>query len=138
MRFGNNGCSRYVRRGGRRVIGYVIVVVSHTIVSVVLFGFLIIDDGIVGDVGYSFIVFVDDGVLGVNVGQVGTIVGVDIAVPGVVVDGYASVVCNGSFQGLNTNRNGINLILVHRRSKGYSFRIKFISKETLTTRFKRY
>jgi len=68
LRFGNNGLGRYVRRGGRRgvgcrcgcrrrrVIGYVIVIVGGLVVGVVFFGLLIVDDGIVGDVGYGFVI----------------------------------------------------------------------------------
>ena len=57
-----------------------------------MFGFVVVDDGVIADVGNGFVVFVDGSVLGVNVGQVGAVVLVDVAVPGVVVDGDFVVV----------------------------------------------
>lgn len=56
-----------------------------------MLGFVVVDDGVIADVGNGFVVLVDGGVLGVDVGQVGTVVLVDVAVPRVVVDG--DVVC---------------------------------------------
>ena len=56
-----------------------------------MLGFVVVDDGIVADIGDGFVVLVDGGVLRIDVGQVGAVVLVDVAVPGVVVDG--DVVC---------------------------------------------
>ena len=82
---------------GRRcrlcVIGYVIVVLRGLVVGVVLFGLIIVDDGRIGNVCNGFVFLVDGCVLGVDVGEVGGVVGVDVAVPSVVVDG--DVVCGG-------------------------------------------
>ena len=58
-----------------------------------MLGFVVVDDGRIGNVGYGFVLLVDGGILGVDVGEVGAIVGVDVAVPCVVVDG--DVVCGG-------------------------------------------
>ena len=82
-------CRRRVRRGRRRgrFVGDIVVIVGYTIVGVVLLGFVVVDDRIVADVGDRFVVFVDCGVLGVDVGQVGAVVLVDVAIPGVVVNG---------------------------------------------------
>ena len=52
-----------------------------------MLGFVIVDDGVVADIGDSFVFLVDGCVLGVNVGEVGAVVGIDVAVPCVVVDG---------------------------------------------------
>ena len=52
-----------------------------------MLGFVVVDDGVIADVGDRFVAFVDGGVLGVDVGQVGAVVLVDVAVPGVVVNG---------------------------------------------------
>ena len=56
-----------------------------------MFGFVVVDDGVVANVGDRFVIFVDGSVLGVDVGQVGAVVLVDVTVPRVVVDG--NVVC---------------------------------------------
>ena len=84
-------CGVRVGRGrrGRRFVGDVVVIVGYGIVGVVLLGFVVVDDGVIADVGDGFVVFVDGGVLGVNVGQVGAVVLVDVAVPDVLVDGDA-------------------------------------------------
>ncbi len=79
--------------GGRCVIGYVIVIFRGLVVGVVLLGFVVVDNGRIGNVGYGFVFLVDGGVLGVDVGKVSGVVGVDVAVPCVVVDG--DVVCGG-------------------------------------------
>ena len=78
-----------VRRGrrGGRFVGDIVVVIGYTIVGVVLFGFVVVDDGVIADVGNGFVVLVNGSVLGVDVGQIGAVVLVDIAVPCVVVDG---------------------------------------------------
>ena len=52
-----------------------------------MFGFVVVDDGVIADVGNGFVVFVDGSVLGVNVGQVGAVVLVDVAVPDILIDG---------------------------------------------------
>ena len=52
-----------------------------------MFGFVVVDDGVIADVGNGFVVLVNGSVLGVDVGQIGAVVLVDIAVPCVVVDG---------------------------------------------------
>lgn len=52
-----------------------------------MFGLVVVDDGRIGNVGNSFVLLVDGGVLGVDIGKVGGVVNVDIAVPCVVVDG---------------------------------------------------
>ena len=52
-----------------------------------MLGFVVVDDGRIGNVGYGFVLLVDGGVLGVDVSKVGAVVSVDIAVPSVVVDG---------------------------------------------------
>ena len=59
-----------------------------------MFCFVVVDDGVIADIGNGFVVFVDSGVLGVDVSEVGTVVGVDVAVPCVVVDGDRIVVYN--------------------------------------------
>ena len=58
-----------------------------------MFGLVVVDDGRIGNVGYSFVFLVNRGVLGVDVSKVGAVVGVDVAVPCVVVDG--DIVCGG-------------------------------------------
>ena len=58
-----------------------------------MFSLAVVDDGRIGNVGYGFVLLVDGGVLRVDVGEVGAVVGVDVAVPCVVVDG--DVVCGG-------------------------------------------
>ena len=80
-----------VRRGRRRgrFVGDIVVIVGYTIVGVVLFGFVVVDDGVIADICNGFVVFVDGSVLGVNVGQVGAVILVDVAVPDVLVDGDA-------------------------------------------------
>ena len=78
------------RRG--RFVGDIVVIVGYGIVGVVLFGFVVVDDGVIADVGNGFVVFVDGSVLGVNVGQISAVVLVDVAVPGVVIDGDFVVV----------------------------------------------
>ena len=50
-----------------------------------MLGFVIVDDGVVADIGDSFVFLVDGGVLGVDVGKVGAVIYIDIAVPCVVV-----------------------------------------------------
>ena len=62
--------------------------------GVVLLGFVVVDDGVIADVGNGFVVFVDGSVLGVNVGQVGAVVLVDVAVPDVLVDGDVGLLFN--------------------------------------------
>ena len=57
-----------------------------------MFGFVVVDDGVVADIGNRFVVFVDGRILGVDIGQVGAVVLVDVAVPRVVVDGDFIVV----------------------------------------------
>ena len=52
-----------------------------------MLGFVIVDDGVVADIGDSFVFLVDGGVLRVDVSKVGAVVGVDVTVPCVVVDG---------------------------------------------------
>ena len=59
-----------------------------------MFGFVVVDDGVIADVGNGFVVFVDGCVLGVDVGQVGAVVLVNVAVPGVVVDGDVGLLFN--------------------------------------------
>ena len=54
-----------------------------------MFGFVVVDDGVIADVGNGFVVLVDGCVLGVDVGQIGAAVLVDVAVPDVLVDGDA-------------------------------------------------
>ena len=51
-----------------------------------MFGFVVVDDGIIADIGYGFVFLVDGGVLGVDISKVGAVVGVDVAGPGVVVN----------------------------------------------------
>ena len=60
-----------------------------------MLGFVVVDDGVVADIGNCFVVFVDGRVLGVDVGQVGAVVLVDVAVPGVVVDGDIGLLVDG-------------------------------------------
>ena len=55
------------RRGSLGHVGNIIVVVGYTIVGVVFFGFVVVDDGIFRNVRDRFVVFVDSGVLGVDV-----------------------------------------------------------------------
>ena len=57
-----------------------------------MFGFVVVDDRIVADVGNGFVVLVDGGVLGVDVGQIGAVVLVDVAVPCVVINGDVGLV----------------------------------------------
>ena len=54
-------------------------------------GGAVVDDGVLANIGDSFVVFVDGGVLGVDVRKIGAVVLVDVAVPNVLVDGDASV-----------------------------------------------
>ena len=93
------GCGvRRGRRGGR-FVGDIVVVIGYTIVGVVLLGFVVVDDGVIADVGNGFVVFVNGGVLGVDVGQVGAVVYIDVTVPGIVVDVVLGV-------GFNTRARG--------------------------------
>ena len=96
------------RTGGRCglcVIGYVVVVFRGLVIGVVLFGFVVVDYGRIGNVGNSFVLLVDGGVLGVDVSKVCAVIGVDVAVPCFVVDvdvvygGYAGIT-----EGVNKNR----------------------------------
>ena len=73
-------------------VGYVVVVIRYGIVGIVFFGFVVVDDGRIGNVGYGFVFLVDRGVLGVDVSKVGAVVGVDITVPCVVVDGDVGLI----------------------------------------------
>ena len=72
-----------------------------------MFGFVVVDDGVIADVGNGFVVFVDGSVLGVNVGQVGAVVLVDVAVPGVVVDGDVVYLVDGCGTGDIRYRDGV-------------------------------
>ena len=62
-----------VRRGRRRgrFVGDIVVIVGYTIVGVVLFGFVVVDDGVIADICNGFVVFVDGRVFRVNIRQVG-------------------------------------------------------------------
>ena len=51
-----------------------------------MLGFVVVNNGRIGNVGYGFVFLVDGGVLGVDVSKVGAVVGVDVAVPCVVID----------------------------------------------------
>ena len=62
-----------------------------------MFSLAVVDDGIIANIGYGFVLLVDGGVLGVDVGEVGAVVGVDVAVPSVVVDGD---VIRGGYAGI--------------------------------------
>lgn len=122
LRFGKNGVQRCRRgrrcrtggrcRGTRLFVGYVVVVIRYSIVSVVFFGFVVVDDGVIGNIGYGFVLLVDSGVLGVDVSKVGAVVGVDVTVPCVVVDGNLIIVVDGCItKRLITYRNTIYRIL---------------------------
>ena len=52
-----------------------------------MLGFVVVDDGIVADIGDGVALVVDGRILGVNVGQVGAVVLVDVAVPDILIDG---------------------------------------------------
>ena len=71
---------------------------------------VVVDDGRIGNVGYGFVLLVDGGVLGVDVSEVGAVVGINVAVPCVVIDG--DVVCGG-YAGIgkrvNKDRNFIEI-----------------------------
>ena len=86
------------RRGGR-FVGDIVVIVGYGIVGVVLLGFVVVDDGVIADVGNGFVILIDGCILGVNVGQIGTVVYIDVTVPGVVVDVVLGV-------GFNTRARG--------------------------------
>ena len=64
-----------------------------------MLGFVVVDDGIVADVGDRFVVFVDGRILGVDIGQIGAVVLVDIAVPRVIVDGNVIGLVDGACGG---------------------------------------
>ena len=66
-----------------------------------MLGFVVVDDGIVANVGDRFVAFVDGSVLGVNVGQVGAVVLVDVAVPGVVINSDVGLLFDRRFIGDN-------------------------------------
>ena len=73
-----------------------------------MFSLAVVDDGRIGNVGYGFVLLVDGGILGVDVSKVSAVVGVDVAVPCVVVDG--DIVCGGYAgiaQRFNKDRNFI-------------------------------
>ena len=74
------------------VIGYVVVVFRGLVVGVVLFGLVIVDDGRIRNVGNGFVILVNGGVLRIDVGQVGAVVLVDVAVPCVVINGDVGLV----------------------------------------------
>ena len=57
-----------------------------------MLGFVVVDDGIVADIGDGVALVVDGRILGVNVGQVGAVVLVDVAVPCVVINGDVGLV----------------------------------------------
>ena len=60
-----------------------------------MLGFVVVDDGIVADIGDGVALVVDGRILGVDIGQVGAVVLVDVAVPGVVVDGDIGLLVDG-------------------------------------------
>ena len=63
-----------------------------------MLGFVVVDDGRIGNVGYGFVLLVDGGVLGVDVSKVGAVVSVDVAVPRlgvVIVDGDIGLLIDG-------------------------------------------
>ena len=74
-----------------------------------MFGFVVVDDGVIADVGNGFVVLVNGSVLGVNVGQVGAVVLVDVAVPGVVVDGDVGLLFDRRFIGDNGYYNRVEI-----------------------------
>ena len=77
-----------------------------------MLGLAIVDNGIIADISYCFVLLVDGGVLGVDLGEVGAVVGVDVAVPCVVVDGNFIIVVDGCItMRLITYRNTIYRIL---------------------------
>jgi len=59
-----------------------------------LLGFVIVDDGVVADIGDSFVFLVDGGVLRVDVSKVGAVVGVDVTVPCVFVNSKVCIIGN--------------------------------------------
>lgn len=75
-------------------VGYVVVVIRYSIVGIVFFGFVVVDDGRIRNIGYRFVLLVDGGVLGVDVSKVGAVVGVDVTVPCVIIDGDCVIVLN--------------------------------------------
>ena len=89
------GRGRRSGTGGRCrlcVIGYVVVVFRGLVVGVVLFGLVIVDDGRIRNVGNGFVILVNGGVLRIDIGQVGAVVLVDVAVPCVVINGDVGLV----------------------------------------------
>ena len=64
-----------------------------------MFGFVVVDDGVIADVGNRLVVFVDGRILGVDIGQVGAVVLVDVAVPNVLVNGNAVGRLDCAFKG---------------------------------------
>ena len=72
-----------------------------------MFGFVVVDDRIVAVVGNGFVVLVDGGVLGVDVGQIGAVVLVDVTIPCVVVDGDVVCLVDGCGTGDIRYRDGV-------------------------------
>ena len=57
-----------------------------------MFGLVIVDDGRIRNVGNGFVILVNGGVLRIDIGQVGAVVLVDVAVPCVVINGDVGLV----------------------------------------------
>ena len=57
-----------------------------------MFCFAVVDDGVFRNISYSFVIFIDGSILGVNVGKVCAVVYIDVAVPCVFVDGDIVVI----------------------------------------------
>ena len=74
-----------------------------------MFGFVVVDDGVIADVGNGFVVFVDGSVLGVNVGQISAVVLVDVAIPGVVINSDVGLLFDRRFIGNNGYYNRVEI-----------------------------
>ena len=74
-----------------------------------MFGFVVVDDGVIADVGNGFVLLIDGGVLGVDVGQVGAVVLVDVAVPGVVINSDVGLLFDRRFIGDNGYYNRVEI-----------------------------
>lgn len=83
-----------------------------------MLGFVVIDDGRIGNVGYGFVFLVDGGVLRINVSKVGAVVNVDIAVPCVVVNSDVGLLIYNCRYGLNRhNRSNTGNIFIDARNR---------------------
>ena len=80
-RFGGRRCGRVTG-----TVTDIVKVVGYCIVGIVLVFLIVVDDGVGTNVGNSVAIFIDCGVFGVDVCQIGAVVLIDVTVPCIIVD----------------------------------------------------